>query len=149
MTVRDVNILPCRSYRVKILDPNSLVRTYAFLCSTVRPTCAEQQQWTYGSGRGEQVNVSCQVHAHPDATSFRWAFNTSAEVLNIPSNRTRVLRNRSNVTYTPMTHHDFGTLLCWGVNEVGEQVQPCVFLIVPAGGLVFSCLWVSYVKSQL
>ncbi|KAK8378713.1 hypothetical protein O3P69_009430 [Scylla paramamosain] len=97
-----------------------------------RPTCAEDQQWTYGSGRGEQVNVTCRVHAHPDAHSFRWAFNTSAELLHLPQNRTHALRDRSTVTYTPMTHHDFGTLLCWAVNEVGGQVQPCVFLIVPA-----------------
>ncbi|XP_050730811.1 neural cell adhesion molecule 2-like [Eriocheir sinensis] len=97
-----------------------------------RPTCAEDQQWTYGSGRGEQVNVTCRVHAHPDAHAFRWAFNTSAELLNIPQNRTHALRDRSTVSYTPMTHHDFGTLLCWAVNEVGNQPQPCVFLIVPA-----------------
>ena len=99
----------------------------------VRPTCAEDQQWTYGSGRGEQVNVTCRVHAHPDAHSFRWAFNTSAELLNIPQNSTHALRDSSTVSYTPMTHHDFGTLLCWAVNEVGGQLLPCVFLIVPAG----------------
>lgn len=77
--------------------------------------------------------MTCRVHSHPDAHSFRWAFNTSAELLNIPQNRTQALRDRSTVSYTPMTHHDFGTLLCWAVNEVGGQLQPCVFLIVPAG----------------
>ncbi|XP_069165372.1 neural cell adhesion molecule 2 [Procambarus clarkii] len=96
------------------------------------PVCSEQQKWTYGSARGQQVNVSCGVDAHPEAHTFRWAFNTSTEVVYIPKNRTHFHRNRSVMAYTPKTHHDFGTLLCWAVNEVGPQPKPCVYLVVPA-----------------
>jgi hypothetical protein len=28
---------------------------------------------------------------------------------------------------------DYGTLLCWGSNEMGMQTEPCVFNIIPAG----------------
>lgn len=28
---------------------------------------------------------------------------------------------------------DYGTLLCWGSNELGRQVDPCIFNILPAG----------------
>ncbi|XP_069165426.1 uncharacterized protein [Procambarus clarkii] len=91
-----------------------------------------KRKWTYGSARGQQVNVTCGVDAHPEAHTFRWAFNTSTEVVYIPKNRTHFHRNRSVMAYTPKTHHDFGTLLCWAVNEVGPQPKPCVYLVVPA-----------------
>lgn len=28
---------------------------------------------------------------------------------------------------------DYGTLSCWATNEVGAQVQPCIFQVVLAG----------------
>ena len=40
---------------------------------------------------------------------------------------------RATVTYTPMTELDYGTLLCWGSNSVGQQQKPCVFHVFPAG----------------
>lgn len=97
-----------------------------------RPVCSARQQWTYGGARGQQVNVTCQVDANPAVHSFRWAFNTSTEMVHIPKNRSRVQGSRSIMAYTPKTHHDFGTLLCWADNEVGVQRLPCVYLVVPA-----------------
>lgn len=32
---------------------------------------------------------------------------------------------------------DYGTLLCYGINEIGAQIEPCIFNIVPAGKLCF------------
>lgn len=32
-----------------------------------------------------------------------------------------------------MTELDYGTMLCWGKNEIGMQKDPCVFIINPAG----------------
>lgn len=32
-----------------------------------------------------------------------------------------------------MTELDYGTLLCWGRNELGMQKAPCVFHVIPAG----------------
>lgn len=39
----------------------------------------------------------------------------------------------SVVNYTPVTELDYGTLLCWATNDIGQQVHPCVFQIVAAG----------------
>jgi hypothetical protein len=32
-----------------------------------------------------------------------------------------------------MTEKDYGTLMCWGSNEVGLQRHPCIYQVVPAG----------------
>ncbi|KAK7035565.1 hypothetical protein SK128_010969 [Halocaridina rubra] len=96
------------------------------------PLCIERQKWTYGVGRRESVNVSCNVEAFPEAHHFRWAFNSTTELIHMPKNASSIERNRSVLAYTPLTHHDFGTLLCWAENEVGRQSDPCVYLVVPA-----------------
>jgi hypothetical protein len=31
---------------------------------------------------------------------------------------------------------DYGSLLCWGVNSVGQQLDPCVIHILPAGNFL-------------
>ena len=28
---------------------------------------------------------------------------------------------------------DFGSILCWATNDIGRQIQPCVFHLLPAG----------------
>ncbi|XP_066969200.1 neural cell adhesion molecule 2-like isoform X2 [Macrobrachium rosenbergii] len=96
------------------------------------PICAPEQKWVYGGGRHQPINVTCKVEAHPEASTFQWAFNTSSEFVEIAQNRIQSSRSRSMASYTPQTHHDFGSLLCWGVNEVAVQRNPCVFHIVPA-----------------
>ena len=39
----------------------------------------------------------------------------------------------SVVSYVPRDESDYGTLLCWGRNELGRQRRPCVFHVIPAG----------------
>ncbi|KAK8379248.1 hypothetical protein O3P69_019235 [Scylla paramamosain] len=43
------------------------------------PVCAGGQKRVYGGGRFHTMNITCRVESHPEATSFRWAFNTSTE----------------------------------------------------------------------
>lgn len=50
---------------------------------------------------------------------------------------------------------DYGTLLCYGVNEVGKQRDPCIFQIVIAGKYMFEVVkflfvyrYLKYVKAN-
>ncbi|ROT73153.1 hypothetical protein C7M84_008415, partial [Penaeus vannamei] len=61
-----------------------------------------------------------------------WAVNTSTGVVDVALNLSSSSGRSSIVRYTPQTHHDFGELLCWAVNDVGRQRKPCVFSVVPA-----------------
>ena len=55
------------------------------------------------------------------------------EAIDIPQAHVASERTRSTASYTPMTELDYGTLLCWGTNDQGTQLEPCVYHIVPAG----------------
>ncbi|ROT79085.1 hypothetical protein C7M84_002213 [Penaeus vannamei] len=97
------------------------------------PVCRENQMMYHGAARYEQVNIPCELDAHPPPISFRWTFNNSGESVDIPQNHIMVEGSRATVSYTPNTELDYGTLLCWGSNSVGVQRHPCVFHVFPAG----------------
>ncbi|XP_068246902.1 neural cell adhesion molecule 2-like isoform X3 [Palaemon carinicauda] len=97
------------------------------------PVCRPGQKIIYGGGKYEELNVTCNVEAHPEPNYFRWAFNSSSEVVDIPSSSFKVIgKGRSQASYTPRTHLDYGTLLCWANNEVGRQLTPCIFHVIHA-----------------
>lgn len=49
----------------------------------------------------------------------------------------------NQLTYTPKSERDYGTLACWGKNKIGKQVEPCLFQIVPAGEFITYAAWLS------
>ncbi|KAG7164444.1 hypothetical protein Hamer_G003650 [Homarus americanus] len=87
----------------------------------------------HGAARYEQVNIPCDLDSYPTPTAFRWTFNNSGESVDISQDHILVAGSRSTVSYTPNTELDYGTLLCWGINSVGQQRHPCIFHVFPAG----------------
>lgn len=88
----------------------------------------------HGVGKGEMVDVFCDVVANPNVDGFIWAFNNSAGLIHVPPVRaTTVNGTRSKLTYTPRNNKDYGTLMCEAKNEVGKQKKPCIFHIILAG----------------
>ena len=90
------------------------------------------------------------MNANPhDNIDFSWSFNNSANLMDIPVNWLfatfefhlssfcqkgdfKATGLSSRISYTPRTELDFGTLLCWGANSIG-QGTPCMFSILPIG----------------
>lgn len=106
----------------------------------VRPHCQPGQQTAYGASRNEAVTVRCAVDAHPATDlSFRWMFNSTLAVAEVPNGSISTSGWQSNVTHRVYQNEqeDYGTLLCWARNAIGEQRDPCVFSIQPAGLFVF------------
>ena len=101
----------------------------------VRPQCQPPQQAIYGSSRNEISAVHCSVDAHPSSDiTFRWQFNSSLEAVDVPpANIKQTSSTSSVVSHRVQSERDYGTLLCWARNAIGEQREPCVFLIQSAG----------------
>ncbi|KAL0269902.1 UNVERIFIED_CONTAM: hypothetical protein PYX00_007485 [Menopon gallinae] len=97
------------------------------------PTCRPNQTRVHGVAKSEKANISCSVDANPADVTFRWLFNNSAESLDVASSHISKAGTTSLVTYTPRTEMDYGTLLCWARNSIGDQRVPCVFHIIAAG----------------
>ncbi len=64
---------------------------------------------------------------------IRWTFNNSAEAKTVASNYIKSNGTKSVLTFTPIRTLEYGTLMCWSYNSVGEQKTPCVFHIIAAG----------------
>ncbi|XP_029178179.1 nephrin-like isoform X6 [Nylanderia fulva] len=97
------------------------------------PVCQQGQTRVFGVARQETASIPCELEANPPEVSFTWKFNNTMEAVDIPQAHVTSDRARSMASYTPMTELDYGTLLCWGSNDQGSQLEPCVFHIVPAG----------------
>lgn len=106
-----------------------------FYFVSVSPVCRPGQHKVFGVARGEMTSIPCELEANPTNTQFIWKFNNSADTIDIPQNQIRMEETRSVVNYKPFTEMDYGTLLCWGKNEIGFQKDPCVFYINSAGKL--------------
>ncbi|KAK4885042.1 hypothetical protein RN001_001313 [Aquatica leii] len=100
------------------------------------PLCKTGQIKSYGVARLEVADVRCELDANPTDIQFSWKFNNSdntALIVELSQNLVTADRSRSILSYKPIGEYDYGTLLCSGRNEVGEQKEPCVFYINPAG----------------
>ncbi|KAF2362650.1 Immunoglobulin [Trinorchestia longiramus] len=97
------------------------------------PVCSPHQNEQFGAGRLEEVNVTCTVDSHPPPLSFRWAFNRSSEMVDIPQSSYWTSSGQtSTLGYQVLTEMDYGSLLCWAINDVGLMKTPCVIRLVPA-----------------
>ena len=96
------------------------------------PVCKTSQKILYGAARQESVKIHCTVDADPPEVTFRWAFNSSSEHLELVNHASEG-GTSSVATYVPRSEIDYGTLFCWGRNAVGSQAEPCVFSVIPAG----------------
>ncbi|KAK9709842.1 CD80-like C2-set immunoglobulin domain [Popillia japonica] len=90
---------------------------------TVRyaPVCVQDKDELYGALKQETVTLRCQVDANPAIVSFHWTFNNSGDLTEVPVSRFTNERYASRLNYTPVSDMDYGTLSCWGRNEVGQQ----------------------------
>lgn len=94
------------------------------------PVCRPGQPQAYSVDRGETAEIRCEVESNPPAVNFRWKFNTSVSEIT----ELHVNEDVKNVLeFKPQSENDYGTVLCWGLNSIGMQTEPCVFQVVPAG----------------
>ncbi|XP_051153256.1 synaptogenesis protein syg-2 isoform X2 [Leptopilina boulardi] len=100
-----------------------------------KPICVQGQQWVYGVARHEDAKVICKVESYPPPNNFRWTFNNTEEMVDVPQaryqNSTR--HSQSVLTYRPVNEMDYGTVFCWASNTKGQQKNACVFHIIPVG----------------
>ncbi|CAG0881461.1 unnamed protein product [Darwinula stevensoni] len=96
------------------------------------PVCRENQDRTvYRLSRREEASVKCQVFGHPPPTSFKWTFNNTSDLVDIPQERYTSGQEESVLRYIPMTELDYGSLQCWSSNKLGTQQIPCIFHVIP------------------
>nr|XP_040583949.1 nephrin-like isoform X1 [Lepeophtheirus salmonis] len=104
-----------------------------FLDVKFPPVCKPQEAKVYGVAKMETAHIACNVEANPPDVDFRWTFNNSAEAKQVEERFINSSGFRSVLVFTPTRTLEYGTLMCWSSNSVGEQNAPCVFHIIAAG----------------
>ncbi|XP_068084809.1 synaptogenesis protein syg-1-like [Anabrus simplex] len=119
-----------------------------------KPICHGDQKRVYGVAKLENAQVMCRVEAYPPPDSFKWSFNNTAEIIDVPQarySRVDYTPLMSILSYTPMMEMDYGTVMCWASNTAGQQREPCVFHIIAAGrpDMPFNCSLVNQTSQSL
>eukprot|EP00095_Tigriopus_kingsejongensis_P007812 snap_masked-scaffold204_size260821-processed-gene-1.10 protein:Tk07812 transcript:snap_masked-scaffold204_size260821-processed-gene-1.10-mRNA-1 annotation:"neural cell adhesion molecule 2-like" len=94
-----------------------------------KPVCIAPTIEYKGDNRSQGIDLKCQVDAKPKSSTFRWLFNSSETRFEIPSAESIM----SFGNYKPTSGDQHGEVLCWASNDLGEQLKPCVFHVVPLG----------------
>lgn len=151
------------------------------VCSdaTKRPpaagAAATSQRLQLGAAKLEPVRVTCQVDADPsEPISFKWAFVAAAAGAaaaapaapefngqqlvyldaSLISQQAQLEHHQlatSVASYTPRSELDYGLLLCWATNALGQQTEPCQYQLVQAARPepVAGCRLVNASEAQL
>lgn len=88
----------------------------------------------------ETISLVCEVEASPTTVTFHWTFNSSGDLIDVPSDKYTSEGTISRFNYTPSTDMDYGILGCWASNAVGQSKQPCLYQVIAAGSCEFSPL---------
>ena len=110
------------------------------------------QNRVYGVARHEEARVTCDLDANPSSgLQFRWLFNSSAGIMELPSSTWTSEGSRSVARYLPSSDLDFGSLLCSASNAIGHQTVPCVYHVIPAGkksNYCYSSLYPAFISAS-
>ncbi|XP_045528075.1 uncharacterized protein LOC123716395 isoform X2 [Pieris brassicae] len=105
-----------------------------------RPECSAGNvvQQIAGAPGGE-VRARCSVSA-PSARDagplkFYWTYNGTRDVLPIPVSNVTTMGSSSTAIHglPSIDDEELGWLACWARNDIGNQREPCLFRIMPAG----------------
>lgn len=95
------------------------------------PVCTAKQRTVYAAAAHEMLQVACEVDAHPEEVTFQWSFRGPDRSHDVQTFVTEGAR--SVASYVPREKADYGVLLCWAANKVGQQRVPCEFNVTPVG----------------
>ncbi|XP_022252394.1 nephrin-like isoform X2 [Limulus polyphemus] len=95
------------------------------------PVCKKGQKIAYAVTVNELVEVSCEVESDPDDVIFIWTINNTMGSRELLTFTTSGLK--SFARYIPREENDFGFLACQAQNQIGAQVDPCIFTLIPVG----------------
>ncbi|XP_054258233.1 nephrin-like [Macrosteles quadrilineatus] len=86
------------------------------------PKCSSPQQRVFGASLEEAVNLTCATEANPPAVRFWWRHDVDG-----------VVTNASDTTSVALAPGDSEvTVKCWAENSIGNQTEPCSFMVVLA-----------------
>jgi len=100
---------------------------------TDAPVCRRSRPLIVVVSRDQTAHLRCEVEADPADVSFRWTLSTGRETALVTRELPTDSGLSSTLEYTPRREADFGQLLCWARNAIGNQQEPCVFNIVKEG----------------
>ncbi|XP_064455772.1 hemicentin-2-like isoform X2 [Ornithodoros turicata] len=95
------------------------------------PVCSAKQRTVYPAAAHEMLQVTCEVDSHPEDVTFQWSFRGPERSHDVQTFITE--GTRSIASYVPRENSDYGILLCWAANKVGQQKTPCEYSITPVG----------------
>ena len=100
-----------------------------------RPVCGNKslENSKIAVDYGGVTIVDCHLDSNPPVSQVYWISSKQGQQSRISPTFFTLMEGFSRLSYQPDREADYGELLCYGVNSVGSQLEPCVFSIEAAG----------------
>ena len=99
-----------------------------------KPQCAGPDVVVVAVSETSRTNlIPCDTKGLPEATSYRWALNTTAGLEEISRQNSSSLNVTRDQLSFSQHRKQIGEVRCWASNSLGESLHPCVFQLVTAG----------------
>lgn len=93
------------------------------------PRCS-QTKTEYGVAINQQVDINCEVTAHPTNVFYEWYFNQSMPIAD--ANSFNRFSKGGFFSFTPKHRFDYGNLSCGAYNAVGHMKGFCTYMLMPS-----------------
>ncbi|XP_064086083.1 uncharacterized protein LOC135201135 [Macrobrachium nipponense] len=116
---------------------NTVTSGPAHLNVMFAPECKEPRNTTVSVTPSEEVKLNCVVESNPEEVEFVWKVNSSRGMTELDPSTYTSRGRTSTIVYRPSAHaianDQYGVVFCQGINKLGVQKVPCMFVISPAG----------------
>ncbi|XP_023326509.1 protein turtle [Eurytemora carolleeae] len=98
-----------------------------------RPMCRHQTEPKIAMDSDNPTIIDCELDSNPDITDVIWIASKGGYQQRISSEHYTFSKGMSRLSFKTARENEYGSVLCYGINDIGTQKDPCVFSLEPAG----------------
>ena len=107
-----------------------------YILSLDIPKCIQKNDLRIGVSVGETVTIPCMVESYPEPSTYSWTLKSNSGTITMNKKDISNYGYKSVLKFKQTQKLDDGAFLCYGINSIGIQEDPCEVFIYSAGKFI-------------